>query len=85
MFDEFCSWMWRQRIRLTLSGHYSNEDPVDLHDMLRPSPEHRFRDLAEDAEMKSEHAQQEQPEEPSKVLPYLALNDVFIGEALSAR
>ena len=78
--------MWRQRIRLTLSGQYSNEEPVDLHKMLRPSPDYRFRDLLEEAEAtKSEHAPSSGPEQPSKVLPFLALNDVFIGEALSAR
>ena len=76
--------MYRQRIRITMSGRHSNDDPVSLHDEGLKSPEHRFTEHVKENEMfPARYMLEEEP--PERILPTLALNDVFIGESLSAR
>lgn len=77
-------WRWRQRIRLSLSGRYSDQEPVDLHNQELLYPEHRFKEEVKENEIYHSRAAQEEPK-PPKTLPILALNEVFIGESLSAR
>ena len=76
-------WKWRQRIRITMSGHHANDDPVELHDQQLQYLEHRY------TEHVNENVSCKRP--PSgkchapRVLPVRALNEVFMGESLSSR
>uniref|UniRef100_A0A0B7A8W9 Uncharacterized protein n=1 Tax=Arion vulgaris TaxID=1028688 RepID=A0A0B7A8W9_9EUPU len=80
-------WKWRQRIQVTMSGRHINDDAVELHDQQLIFPEHRFTEhIAEDEQVRV--LRQREPEKmrfPSRTLPCLALNEVFIGESLSSR
>ena len=39
----FCfRWNWRQRIRILMSGHHKNDDPIELHDQQLQYLEHRY-------------------------------------------
>ncbi|BFY99379.1 hypothetical protein BsWGS_02419 [Bradybaena similaris] len=80
-------WKWRQRIEVTLSGRHINDDPVELHNQQLIFPEHRFTEhIAEDEQVRVlRHDVQEKMDFPSRKLPCLALNEVFIGESLSSR
>ena len=80
----FCfRWNWRQRIRITMSGHHKNDDPIELHDQQLQYLEHRY------IEHVNENESCRRP--PSgkcnmpRVLPVRALNEVFMGESLSSR
>lgn len=71
------SWMRRSRIRITLVGSATTERPapVDLHEYNASPVEHK--------EIVGLNG--EQQHSSSRILPYLALNEVFIGEMVSAR
>lgn len=67
-------WMHRSRIRTTLVGMDTNvrPSPMDLHEFHSQPVEHKeVMSTAQNGK--------------SRILPYLALNEVFIGEMLSAR
>lgn len=67
-------WMHRSRIRTTLIGAATTErpSPMDLHEFHSQPVEHKeVMSTAQNGK--------------SRILPYLALNEVFIGEMLSAR
>ena len=75
--------MWRQRIRITLSGSHAHDDPVELNDHKLTYPEHRFWEHVKENEQVHQAAN---PEDcVRRVLPVCALNEVFVGESLSAR
>ena len=76
--------MWRQRIRLTMSGKHIDNTPVDLHEQELHYPEHRFLEHVQEHELLCQ-ASNGLKEKPESVLPILALNEVYIGESLSAR
>ncbi|XP_047736261.1 NAD kinase 2, mitochondrial [Hyalella azteca] len=83
-------WQYRSRIRVTLRGEHIYQAPIELHDQQLLNPEYRYLDI--DANLKSEHVRhslsewgQADPSLPTRVLPVLALNEVFIGECISAR
>ncbi|XP_033737954.1 NAD kinase 2, mitochondrial-like [Pecten maximus] len=81
-------WKWRHRIRVTMSGFHQNDEPVAIHDQQLLYPEYRFEEHIKEAESHfGEELEQRLhiQEMPPRVLPILALNEVFIGEALSAR
>ncbi|XP_035785213.1 NAD kinase 2, mitochondrial-like isoform X2 [Anopheles albimanus] len=67
-------WMHRSRIRTTLVGAAATErpSPMDLHEYHSQPIEHK------EVMSPAKNGQ-------SRILPYLALNEVFIGEMLSAR
>uniref|UniRef100_A0A182K9Y3 NAD kinase 2, mitochondrial n=1 Tax=Anopheles christyi TaxID=43041 RepID=A0A182K9Y3_9DIPT len=67
-------WMHRSRIRTTLVGAATTErqSPMDLHEFHSQPVEHK-------------EVMSTAPNGKSRILPYLALNEVFIGEMLSAR
>lgn len=73
MANEF-RWMHRSRIRTTLVGAATTErpSPMDLHEFHSQPVEHK-------------EVMSTAPNGKSRILPYLALNEVFIGEMLSAR
>src|SRR6218665_123334 len=77
-------WYWRQRIRLTAYGRNAGDVPVDLYKQQMPFPEFRFWEhVRENEQVNSSNT--DVPEElRPRVLPVLALNEVFIGECLSA-
>lgn len=72
------SWMHRSRIRITLVGNATTErpPPIDLHEYNVSPVEHK--------EIVGLNGN-DQPQSSSRILPYLALNEVFIGEMVSAR
>ncbi|GAB1608248.1 NAD kinase 2, mitochondrial-like [Argonauta hians] len=76
-------WRWRQRIRISMSGKYMYDDPVELHDQQLHCHEHRFIEHIKENEMF--HNKSATPQETSRILPLLALNEVFMGESLSSR
>ncbi|XP_065086602.1 NAD kinase 2, mitochondrial isoform X2 [Ochlerotatus camptorhynchus] len=69
------NWMHRSRIRITLIGATTTErpPPIDLHEYNVAQVEHK--EVTNGSEEGSNN----------RILPYLALNEVFIGEMLSAR
>lgn len=75
-------WYWRQRIRLTMYGSY--DPPFDLYDHQVLQPENRFFEKKVTGPVPDVPDGENVPLEP-RVLPILSLNEVFIGEKLSAR
>lgn len=80
-------WNWRQRLRITLIGEHAYEPPVELHDQQLLYPEYRFMDCLQEQHRSA--LANVLPEGVNKkrvrVLPVLALNEIFIGESLSSR
>lgn len=71
-------WMRRSRIRITLLGTSANiPHPIDLHEYNVGPVDHKdvFIETANGAPSKLS----------KRMLPYLALNEVFIGETVAAR
>lgn len=61
-------------------------EPVELHDQLLCHLEHRYFEEIEESRMARLNVKSEKRGgEPKINLPNLALNEVFIGESLSAR
>ncbi len=77
-------WWWRQRIRLTMSGKWVSATPVDLQRQQLQFPEYRFWEHVKEHELCHNRVEQVEDKAP-ELLPILALNEVFIGESLSAR
>ena len=78
-------WYWRQRIRLTMYGLNAGDVPVDLYKQQMLFPEFRFWEhVRENEQVNSQNSNIPEELRP-RVLPVLALNEVFIGECLSAR
>ncbi|XP_071448465.1 NAD kinase 2, mitochondrial isoform X1 [Hetaerina americana] len=79
-------WLHRKRIRITLIGDRVFDPPIELHDQQLLHPEYRFFDCIQE-QHNSALQTKDSAETPAKkrVLPVLALNEVFIGECLSAR
>lgn len=81
-------WKWRQRIQVTMSGRHINDDPIELHDQQLIFPEHRFTEhVWENEQIRSlkNGRNQNGKRFPRRVLPCLALNEVFVGESLSSK
>ncbi|KAK8736922.1 hypothetical protein OTU49_004725, partial [Cherax quadricarinatus] len=79
-------WTFRSRIRVTLIGDDIYKPPVELHAQQLHYHEYRYLDmephlrtLKDDVPLCSETGM------ARRVLPVLALNEVFIGECVSAR
>lgn len=86
-------WLPRQRIRMTMFGRDASVVPVDLHNQQLLYPEHRFWEHVRESEQihsdraRLSHGSVADKDDllQPKVLPVLALNEVFIGESLSSR
>jgi len=92
-------WFFRKRLRITLIGDSVkiNQTPVELNNQQLQYPEYRYIDLMSEQETETEgnpfrdreadHADKTEDVsgESSRILPILALNEVFIGESLSSR
>lgn len=74
--------MERSRIRITMIGSNNKfSPPVDLHETSTvPLP-----NAHPEAELLNEFEKNNYQATYKRILPYLALNEVFIGETLSAR
>ncbi|XP_049882756.1 NAD kinase 2, mitochondrial isoform X2 [Pectinophora gossypiella] len=82
-------WMRRSRIRTTITCEHKLVDtitPVDLHTMHIPRYVHMSRP-ADSPEVARPPSGVRCADEPltTKVLPFLALNEVFIGESVTSR
>ncbi|XP_063238419.1 NAD kinase 2, mitochondrial [Bacillus rossius redtenbacheri] len=72
-------WMFRSRIRTTLLGGDHDKPPVELQGQaLAPPASERYTEEEKERATRTKH-------DTSRVLPFFALNEVFIGECLSAR
>ncbi|CAJ0581806.1 unnamed protein product, partial [Mesorhabditis spiculigera] len=88
-------WIWRQRIRISVTSDRALETPVELHDeQLRRTPSTtRWREERQTRESRiirgRPSGRRDDSEKKSEMitqqLPVLALNEVFIGESLSSR
>ena len=67
-----------------MSGKYEMEEVVDLHQQQVLYPEHRFIEHVQENEI-HRRSNEHKKEQPRRELSVLALNEVFIGESLSAR
>lgn len=88
LFEGKFRWTFRRRIRITLTGECVYDPPIELHDQQLAHPEYRFFDC-----LQEEHHAAGTSSEPldcsvtrrTRVLPILALNEVYFGECVSAR
>jgi len=83
-------WFFRMRLRITLFGDMDKimETPVELHDQQLQYPEYRYMDLMSEnylSETPDRPDKEAEEKETSRVLPILALNEIYIGESLSSR
>ncbi|XP_077972975.1 NAD kinase 2, mitochondrial-like [Styela clava] len=85
-------WLWRRRIRITMTGISDNFRPIHNGDMLRSRMSNTALSSLDEPEYVHRHdIITEVPQQSyntsgirSQVLPVLALNEVFIGESLAA-
>ena len=68
-----------------MSGQHINDDPIELHDQQLMFPEHRFVEHIAENEQERHPRNISSNTPPPRVLPVLALNEVFVGESLSSR
>ncbi|UXI18456.1 pleckstrin-like protein domain-containing family F member 2-like [Sarcoptes scabiei] len=87
IFSGNFEWNFRKRIRITLEGESSFDDPVELHDQQLMQHECRFLDLESISQPTRPTKIKNTSQQISKkrILPHLALNEVFVGESLSSR
>lgn len=87
MFAGKFEWLWRQRISVSMSGTsvHQLEHPIELHELQIQFPEHRFLEHVREGEETAISSSPSTTMGPMVQLPYKALNEVFIGESLSAR
>ncbi|CAF0716130.1 unnamed protein product [Brachionus calyciflorus] len=81
------NWLSRARIRIYLEGQSIENQPIELHDQVLNNLEHRYIEhIEENRQIKLNKTQRNanSPVERFRI-PTLALNEVFIGESLSAR
>jgi len=85
-------WFFRRRLRVTMIGDPEkiNQTPIELHDQQLQYPEYRYMDLMTESSESGDHPFKEPGNgkhaiQSSKILPVLALNELYIGESLSSR
>lgn len=79
-------WLMRARIQVTFEGQDLNVQPIELHDQVLNNLEYRFFEHIEEnrtANLDANRANKDQSKACD--VKNLALNEVFIGESLSAR
>ncbi|CAB3368453.1 Hypothetical predicted protein [Cloeon dipterum] len=76
-------WTFRTRVRITLVGSNVFQPPIELHDQQLLHPEYRFFDCLQEQHKSAKT--DKRTDQQKRVLPVLALNEVFMGERLSAR
>ncbi|XP_071117305.1 NAD kinase 2, mitochondrial-like [Haliotis cracherodii] len=85
LLDGNFRWKWRHRIRITMSGCHNNDEAIELHDQQLQFVEHRFTEHIQENEQVRHPICSVRNIPAQRVLPVLALNEVFIAEKLSAR
>lgn len=83
-YGEF-KWKFRSRIRITMKGKEIFQSPTELHEQEMLEPQHRFFDYMTEQEKLRATKDNTSTIVSQHRLPILALNEVFIGEKLSAR
>lgn len=83
--DFYFRWKRRQRICITMSGIHENDEPIELHDQQLQFYEHRFSEHVMESETYRQNVNVTENASSPRILPVLALNEVFIGESLSSR
>ncbi|KAE8737383.1 hypothetical protein FOCC_FOCC017152 [Frankliniella occidentalis] len=93
-------WRFRNRVRIILCGENVYEDPVELHEQellgsnqreiikvseCKTFPSHRFFSAVPESRLETNTEKPTETNVQERRLPVLALNEVFIGENLSAR
>ena len=80
-------WLWRKRLRLTVTGLTGYDVPVNLHNQQMLFAEHQFweRLMHDNDSALGQSPQPSSDDTRPHVLPVLALNEVYIGETLSPR
>ena len=68
-----------------MSGHHENDEPIELHDQQLQFYEHRFSEHVVEGETYRQNVNVSENAISPRILPVLALNEVFIGESLSSR
>lgn len=79
------TWKFRNRIRITMKGKEIFQSPTELHEPELLEPHHRFFDCMTELQKLRASQSSENAAVRQHRLPILALNEVFIGEKLSAR
>ena len=86
------NWVLRTRIKIILEGQNLNKQPIELHDQTLNRLEHRYVEHFEEnrtVRLSSDKVDTSNNKSNSTLiteeLPNLVLNEVFIGESLSAR
>ncbi|CAG2165249.1 unnamed protein product [Oppiella nova] len=82
--DGHFKWKYRQRIRVILESENANEEPLELHEQQLKCLENRFLDLESSQDSKDTKCVRN-AKTVKKVLPFKALNEVFVGETISSR
>lgn len=90
LFEGKFRWTFRRRIRITLCGESVFDPPIELHDQQLSHPEYRFFDCLQEQHHSVTARSTSSPaadayKHQSRVLPVLALNEVYFGECVSAR
>jgi NAD+ kinase len=79
-------WLMRARISVNFDGQSPQAEPVELHDQFLYNLEHRYYEhVEENRTAKIATAKKTSETDSSIKYPNLALNEIFIGESLSAR
>ncbi|KAK3585234.1 hypothetical protein CHS0354_006280 [Potamilus streckersoni] len=78
-------WKWKQRIRIIMSGLHDNDEPIELHDQQLQYLEHRYDEHIQEFQHCHRPIDLSKTTETPRILPVLALNEVFVGESLSSR
>lgn len=78
-------WLMRARIRISFEGQIT--EPVELHDQFLSNFEHRYYEHVEESRTAKLITKKDKANiaKNTDKYPNLALNEVFIGESLSAR
>lgn len=78
-------WRFRNRVRIILCGENVYEDPVELHEQELLGSNQRFFSAVPESRLETNTEKPTETNVQERRLPVLALNEVFIGENLSAR
>lgn len=79
-------WLMRARVSVNFDGQHPQLEPVELHDQFLYNLEHRYYEHVEENRTAKIATVKKTSETGSLVkYPNSALNEIFIGESLSAR
>jgi NAD+ kinase len=85
LFSGEFRWTFRRRIRISLIGESVFQPPIELHDQQLSHPEYRFFECLQEQHKSASRNPEDKKSTQTRVLPVLALNEVYFGECVSAR